>query len=398
MMNWLAILVLGLGVLGILHVFRRHGWRKPLFTVGATAVGIALLVLVIVAVTHSRIWPIHRMARPGNWPMRNMGPPRWSREQRESTHPVHIARQSTGNMTWSSQADRYLKADVYPSEDAAIDALGQLTVEDVLAQYGGTFRNEARFLVTGDASAERLDRLAASVRDRLASEPLGATVRVVPPQNLPEDPREESAITIVCRFDPRENRSGLLLVRWQSDHRASIVSANFRDKPWFAEPAAVGSNLFVAVSPTPQSTPLDAKRAAAWQAATTLGQHLPLHTDIRSEDRLQSWLLDRIITEQAAIADEFTQKLSSGGGDVYRTALLIDLGKSSELARLYSDQRRAERTGWLGRIGAGVAMLVGVCLIYLFLNAATRGYYAWMLRLVACVAALVGLAALVWLI
>ena len=102
------------------------------------------------------------------------------------------------------------------------------------------------------------------------------------------------------------------------------------------------------------------------------------------------------LREGGFIVDRFSQGLEGTSGKIWRQAVLLDV-TPKKLGRLAERQWglwRADRAGWLRRIGSIAAILALVCVVYLFLNLATKGYYTWSLR-VAAVVLLAGGAALV---
>ena len=52
---------------------------------------------------------------------------------------------------------------------------------------------------------------------------------------------------------------------------------------------------------------------------------------------------------------------------------------------------RVARSSWFRAIGSVVVMVAVICLLYLFVNVATRGYYTWALRVAAVVLVIAGL-------
>ena len=93
--------------------------------------------------------------------------------------------------------------------------------------------------------------------------------------------------------------------------------------------------------------------------------------------------------------DEFVQKLHlpATGQTVYRAAILVDASSSqleklhgSILPELHRNEIRVKRFGG-GVMGMGIV----ICLVYLFLNWATRGYFQMNLRLGAFLVLIAGM-------
>ena len=87
------------------------------------------------------------------------------------------------------------------------------------------------------------------------------------------------------------------------------------------------------------------------------------------------------------IADKFVQSFDGAAGRIWRQAILIDASQD-KLARLAHQKQIAHqswRTRWLREIASVFGLALLICVVYLFLNAATRGYYTWSLRIAAVV-------------
>ncbi len=95
------------------------------------------------------------------------------------------------------------------------------------------------------------------------------------------------------------------------------------------------------------------------------------------------------------IVDTFTQRFSGLVGPIWREAILIDTSqnKLNKLAIQKIKFSRDKRQSWAKMAGTLIGMFALICVVYLFLNAATRGYYAWSLRIVLMI--LLGIGVLV---
>ncbi|MCD6392092.1 MAG: hypothetical protein J7M40_01155, partial [Planctomycetes bacterium] len=98
------------------------------------------------------------------------------------------------------------------------------------------------------------------------------------------------------------------------------------------------------------------------------------------------------------IVDTFSQRFSGLAGPIWREAILLDTSQS-KLIKLVQQKITASRTKrltWAKMAGTLIGMFALICVVYLFLNAATRGYYAWSLRIVLM--AVLGIAVFLFLI
>ncbi len=94
------------------------------------------------------------------------------------------------------------------------------------------------------------------------------------------------------------------------------------------------------------------------------------------------------------IKDRFTQSFNRPYGRVYRQALLLDVPAQAVVLEIVSEAnaslREARRTKLLTHIASIAGMILLITVVYLFLNAATRGYYVWSLRVAGVVIVVAG--------
>jgi len=111
-----------------------------------------------------------------------------------------------------------------------------------------------------------------------------------------------------------------------------------------------------------------------------------------TQDRPDDQYRDAIRAEMLrsnGISDQFTQQLRKPYGEVWQHAALIDASDEqiTRYARMFLPQIIKERKddvrkreAWV-RTSVGIALMtILIAVVYAFLNAATRGYYTWMLR------------------
>ena len=98
------------------------------------------------------------------------------------------------------------------------------------------------------------------------------------------------------------------------------------------------------------------------------------------------------LSSAGLIVDRFTQRFSGLAGPIWREAILVDTseGKLSSLAQKKIGVTRMKRQSWFRTGVTLVGMFLLICIVYMFLNAATRGYYSWALRIALIVLMCVG--------
>ncbi|MBN2376735.1 MAG: hypothetical protein JXD22_10050 [Sedimentisphaerales bacterium] len=89
------------------------------------------------------------------------------------------------------------------------------------------------------------------------------------------------------------------------------------------------------------------------------------------------------------VQDRFVQSLDGSAGRIWREAILLDISpeKLQKLNKSVHQTRTIHRRSLLAKTFSAAGLLVLICLVYLFLNAATKGYYLWSLRIAAVVIA-----------
>lgn len=97
------------------------------------------------------------------------------------------------------------------------------------------------------------------------------------------------------------------------------------------------------------------------------------------------------------IVDRFVQSFDGTAGKIWRQALLVDASpdKLRHLAAQKAAQARVAKRTWAGMLFSVGGLLVLIIAVYAFLNAATRGYYVWSLRIAGIVLALIGAVSIV---
>ena len=186
------------------------------------------------------------------------------------------------------------------------------------------------------------------------------------------------------------------------------MSVRFVDKPWvggFAEFCSTSArrHFLLAKSSDLASSPHEARaqalRAAAAQLAPRVREQLgsyPSRRAVRPET-IQHDLLATLGKGQY-IVDEFAQELQTGaGGAVWRHAFLLEFTPADvqEASWRQVSHHAAVRSHRISTLAAFAGLTVLACVLYLFLNAATKGYYREALLGAALALVLIGGMALI---
>jgi hypothetical protein len=235
----------------------------------------------------------------------------------------------------------------------------------------------------------------------------------------------------------RDQIHGTLQISMQYENEELVESVQFIDKPWVSnfslflsqEP---GEHYFIAQSKKPCTGSSEARHQALEDAAEQLAYRIVenagryrmqfnvgkrsrwelrkiqalVRTELegnqseRSQETSGPYVvrssdvsyMNQIHSNQRGkyISDRFVQRFHRSYGDVWREALLVNASKENidTLAGMYAQTLRQERESWLRIVLSALGMLGMVCVVYVFLNSATKGYYTVALRVAAVVLAM----------
>lgn len=318
---------------------------------------------------------------------------------------------------WLPEVDEQFDADVYPSAELASRALIRewLGHFDKLQAKGVDKPKLIR--IVSDSRTPDVDTLALlEAMDELVQKKFpeaGTLVTTGPDARKVSDPKVgevEIRLTVSqsvrrslkFRSSSESGRSaeisGILVASFKGPAWSLGHSTRFIEKPWLT---ATSEFLSVRHGTTYQvvrcrelaSSSGQATRDVLEQAANQLG-HL---IDPRENQRLSrpaSLLMLEQLEAGNYIADRFVQKLKRPYGDVYREAILLDIGSSNlrEMIQVAMSEAAAHQAATelrsAGRISGGLGLLVvlgALTGLYLLLNWLTKGYYRGPLTVAVCV-------------
>ena len=332
---------------------------------------------------------------------------------------------------WSPGLDDRFTADIYPSKASAARALGRQLPELFSSVLPAT-SNVVQPKSSSDAPTESAPDIPAhptviqiySLTDdellptdtlhaladgiRQTNENLKVLVETAPPAKLIEK-TDSAAITIKvsCSIQEKQAVTGKQL--HQSDcpqlapfvdqHSGTIVmeisgragqisrSVDFTGKPWV-------QNYSDFVNHFPQRNWAMVRSQEACTTSTQATQQ----ADNAAQQYIIQKMHDQGMLQQNEpitlslddfIQDRFVQSLDGSAGRIWREAVLLEISpeKLQKLNKTVYQTRTTHRRHWLAKLFSAAGLLVLICLVYLFLNAATKGYYLWSLRIAAVVIA-----------
>ena len=313
---------------------------------------------------------------------------------------------------WMDGLEDQFTADVYPSMRSAARALGRQLAESLPTVVGseqvaaavvvrkGKYRDE----ITGRS----LDALASVLRskgeikkvlfdsdsDVTSSGGSGGTDKqfLTIEVSLPE-------CSFVDKNGTRIRGSGTLGVSATGPAGQFAKTIGYMGKPWvdnFAEYVNLhrkGDWIIVARSQTSCTSEAQAREQAMRNACEQITAHLP--ENLRRRSPADTLVSSAGIRNRGYIVDRFAQSLRGSSGPIWREAMLIVISprQMADLARGAEAKVSQWRRSWGNSIFSLLGMLVLICLVYLFLNTATKGYYTLTLRITAA-AVVLGLAAI----
>ncbi|MBP7933702.1 MAG: hypothetical protein KA354_03545 [Phycisphaerae bacterium] len=335
----------------------------------------------------------------------------------------------TTAVEWTPSEQHAFEADLYPSKQSATVALARHSLNQFLAELmpNETLR-VVHLSVSEDLNGAILDRmtqqitqqinLAASVRSpsRPPGTPLQVTVDAVhATASAPADSPSPTPGAMTMRFvttrdlPPEQSANsevGEIQLTLRTQGGELVRTARFVNAPWtedFTRWTQQGPGTWV-LGESDQLWPTeDQARADAFQrAAEGIERHLRdyiartgRYTPVSVFAERPGWLSNQITGELQSgslVKTEFNQGFERPYGKVYRRAVLVKLPPEhlQKLADRYYRHVDQVRETWGRSAKSSLALLALIFVVYLVLNAATRGYYVWVMRTAAGVAAVIG--------
>ncbi|MCC6682136.1 MAG: hypothetical protein IT445_14640 [Phycisphaeraceae bacterium] len=408
--GWQELIVIALVVVFVSHIIskRRHKHRHPAATAAVRMMAVVAMVVICLVALLAAVVGV-RMQHVSQPVIRQYGNVATATsvsvdDRRTEAHLVDDTTSGGGSVTiagspWTSAVEEHqdFEADVYPALESAAQAVGrrlagQLPVSITAVRFE-PIRDDSLISVSlQDAVAEGLWQKRPELK--VVLDPPAA-----PDQALFDKAalvklatRDLQTRTIRLGNQTNEYRSGWLTAIIGSTDPAISASARFNRVFWLTDPQAFqpsnGHDWLIAYSDGFKTSQSDAHRDAIDASAKALEPQVrshftpPAHVELVSDDLCE--LVAAQLQSRQPFDDQFTQRFDRPYGTVWREALLMEVSPTliDSLARSINNdltqQVRHQRTTWFSLI-ALVVLIFGT---YLFLNAATRGYYTWSLRLV----------------
>jgi hypothetical protein len=368
------LILLLFAVIAGLILFIRLCIKKPWAAVIIASVLIAILVpfFVLRLNPHRRIVSYSQQAVP------------FTLSEAQSQEPIAAI--------WSPGIEDQFKADVYPSKISAVRSLGLRIGKPVRQVFDDQAFPAGFILFQGAHERDVLEQFGQAIATAFPQIKWTIKPETAAVQDNEVGIRLDLANiqTLPCPWQPKSQiNSGTVSETVLSQDRQTSIDADFVEKPWVDDFSGFlntnpNSRLLIAKSSESCLSESEANQQAMNDACKQVG---PLLTNIRNPVKLSY----NDIRESDMILDRFVQSFDGAAGKIWRQALLIDAStdKLTQLARREADMAQARRMNWARMFFSIAGLLVLITVVYVFLNAATKGYYAWSLRIAGIVLALI---------
>jgi len=323
-----------------------------------------------------------------------------SRQVYSETHTIQS--ESPAAAIWLPGIEDEFEANVYPSKLSAVRSLGLKISKPVREVFGETSPG-GLVLFQGAHDRGLLEEFGKAITRTLPDIPwkiapetiavlkdeVGIRIDLVKVQTNPAPWSSGSG---------NEMTSGTIQASVLAGNRQASMRADFVEKPWVEDFSAFfntmpNSQFIIAKSSESCMTEAEANRQAVQNACTQVADMIE-QTPLRRSGVPISFakpVNSTDILDGGFILDRFVQSFEGSAGKIWRQALLVDASaeKLKKLAQRKAVIARARKKDFAGMFFSIVGLILLITVVYAFLNAATKGYYAWSLRVAGVVLAMV---------
>jgi len=375
----LPLFVLLLLAVAVVIVLVKLCSKRPWIAVVVLLAVLAMFGLFFVTVRHERPGHVYQRARPG---------PRAADPERTAA-------------IWQPGIEDEFEANVYPSKLAAVRSLGLRIGEPIRQLLGDQAWPRRAILFEGGHDRALLEEFIQTAARRFAQNQW-----TIAPETVAVQP-DEVGIRLdisAVQSSPAPWQAGSEIETTRGTFRASVLAADrqtsiaapYLEKPWIENFYGVWNNrpnkrLIIAKSAESCLTNDEANHQAVADACNQLTRLLRQTSRAQATPSLPRNVSSNDVLEGDFIVDRFAQSFDGRAGEIWRHALLIDASpeKMEQLAAHKIVAARTKRLNWAKMSLSVLGLLALITLTYAFLNAATRGYYTWSLRIAGVVLAAV---------
>ena len=304
---------------------------------------------------------------------------------------------------WQPGIEDEFKANVYPSKLAAVRSLGLRIGEPILQLFGDEAWPKKGILFQGTHGSEVLDEFTKTLSTKFTQTQWTTALETAAVE--PNEVGIRLDLTTQVGPPPWKNAwnsgnlrdviiAGTARANVMTGNRQIGINADFAEKPWIENFYGIwndrpNTRLIIAKSTESCLTEAEANSQAMADACNQLTELLRQTPRAQATPSLPRNVTANDILERDFIVDRFVQSFEGRAGKIWRQALLLDAsaGRLEELARHKAAVSREIKRTWAGMIASVVGLLALITAVYAFLNAATKGYYVWSLRIAGIVLA-----------
>ena len=320
------------------------------------------------------------------------------------SEPAQVSTESEENAAaiWLPGIEDEFEANIYSSKLSAVRSLG-LHIGKPVRQVFGETSPSGFILFHGAHDRGLLDEFGRAITrtfpdanwaiapETVAVQPdeVGIRIDIVKVQTYPAPWMSGSDY---------EMTSGTIQASVLSGDKQASMKAEFVDKPWVDDFSGFlntrpNSRFIIAKSAESCMTEAEANQQAVQNACSQVADMLG-HASLRRSGVPVSFarpVNSTDILDGNFIMDRFVQSFQGTTGKIWRQALLVDASaeKLKNLAQRKAIIATVRKRHFAGMFFSIIGLIVLITVVYAFLNAATKGYYVWSLRIAGFVFALV---------
>jgi len=310
--------------------------------------------------------------------------------------------EETTTAIWLPGIEDEFEANIYSSKLSAVRSLG-LHIGKPVRQVFGETSPSGFILFQGDHDRGLLDEFGRTIAKTFPD-----ANWTIAPETVAVQPDEVGIRIDIVKVQTHpapwlsgsenEMATGTIQASVLAGDKQASMKAEFVDKPWVDDFSGFlntrpNSRFIIAKSAESCMTEAEANQQAVQNACTLVADMLG-QTSLGISGVPVSFaqaVNSADILDGNFILDRFVQSFEGTAGKIWRQALLVDASaeKLKNLAQRKAIIARARKKSFAGMFFSIIGLIVLITVVYAFLNAATKGYYAWSLRIAGIVFALV---------
>jgi hypothetical protein len=398
----LPVLILApLAMIAILVLFIKLCYKRPL----VAGVVILLPVLLLASYFLVRARPFERWREVSTASLsshENGGAGVVRINSSEASVELSLPQPENAAAIWTPGIEDEFEANIYPSKLSAVRSLG-LHIDRAIQQVRENVVSPARIVLLQGAQ----DRQLVEELGRAIEEVLPQTNYFIEPETATVQDNEVAillkAVDVQTQPVPWASHSGSNVTSGRIEataiakNKQNTINARFIEKPWVEDFSAflnTNPNSHFITTKSSESCMSEAEannqaiQNACAQVAAMIGQAPVRRSGVPVSFARPVTPAD--IVEGGFILDRFVQSFEGTAGKIWRQALLLDAStdKLKNLALHKAAIAEIRRRTLAGMFFSVAGLILLIIVVYAFLNAATKGYYTWSLRIAGVVFAL----------